>query len=90
MVRGKSIPKSTKAASVEKAIVNNDWDAARYAMAVKLGRMFDHTDSARDVKAISLSLAPLVDACEAGARGKSKSTPLESILAEAEKVLADA
>ena len=90
MAQGKSIPKNTKAASVEQAIIANDWEAARYAMAVKLGRMFDHTDSARDVKAISLSLAPLVDACEAGARGEIKSTPLESILAEAEKVLADA
>ena len=90
MARGKAIPKNTESASVEQAILANDWGAARYAMAVKLGRMFDHTDSARDVKAISLSLAPLVDACESGTRGDATETPLESILAEAEKVIANA
>ena len=90
MARGRSIPKNTEAASVEKAILDNDWGSARYAMAVKLGRMFDHTDSARDVKAISLSLTPLVDACEAATRGDVKETPLDSILAEAEKVIANA
>ena len=90
MARGKAIPKNTEAASVEQAILESDWQAARYAMAVKLGRMFDHTDSARDVKAISLSLAPLVDACESSDRGDITATPLDNILAEAEKVLANA
>ena len=90
MARGKTITKNTKEASVEQAIIDNDWAAARFAMAVKLGRMFDHTDSARDVKAISLSLAPLVDACESSDRGGNVATPLDNILAEAEKVLANA
>lgn len=87
MTIGKKVPASEDAASVEKALVSGDWPQVRYAMAVKLAHMFDQTESARDAKAISVSLAPLVAACEADRvlSGKDDSE-LSRILAEAEKL----
>ena len=91
MPRGKAIPKTNDVQSVETAIRESDWNSARHAMAVKLGRMFDHTDSARDVKSIAISLMPLVDACETSERGEVTSkTQLANIIEEAEKVLTNA
>ena len=55
-------------------------------MAVRLAEAFDQTDSARDLKAITMSLAPLMEACEVDDRQSAEraDTPLSSILAEAE------
>ena len=86
MAQGKKIPKNPEAASVEAALLAGDWPLVRYAMAVKLARMFDHTESARDVKALSVSLAPLIRSCEA-AHITSEGTELAQILAEAEQLL---
>lgn len=47
--------------SVEKAVSEGDYDSARSAMALRLARLFDSTSSARDGKAIALSLADLLD-----------------------------
>ena len=78
--------------SVEDAVRDEDWPAARKRMAIKLARMLDGTDSARDVKSISLSLAPLLNECDADSKkaDDDNTTPLASILAEAERVIADA
>lgn len=64
MSQGKKIDMMADAGPVESALLRNDYPAARKAMAVKLARMFDFTDSARDLKANTLSLAPLVEKCE--------------------------
>lgn len=68
------------------AVREGDWPRARRAMAVRLAEAFDQTDSARDLKAITMSLAPLMEACEVDDRQSAErtDTPLSSILAEAE------
>ena len=86
MAQGKKIPKNPEAASVEAALLAGDWPLVRYAMAVKLARLFDHSESARDVKAISISLVQLIRACE-GDHLTVEGTELARILAEAEQLL---
>ena len=68
------------------AVRVGDWPKARRAMAIRLAEAFDQTDSARDLKAITMSLAPLIEMCETDDRlsANSDETPLSSILAEAE------
>ena len=68
------------------AIRDGDWVRARRLMAIRLGEAFDQTDSARDLKAISMSLTPLMVACEADdlREAAGADTPLADILAEAE------
>ena len=70
------------------AIRDGDWVRARRLMAIRLGEAFDQTDSARDLKAISMSLAPLMVACEADEmrEAANSDTPLSRILAEAESL----
>ena len=70
------------------AIRDGDWVRARRLMAIRLGEAFDQTDSARDLKAISMSLVPLMVACEADdvREAAASGTPLADILAEAEAV----
>lgn len=87
MSQGKKIRMEEPAKNVEQAILDNDYPSARKAMAVRLARMFDNTDSARDVKALSISLAPLIERCEQDftAESDTKSdTPLNRIVAMAE------
>jgi len=69
------------------AIRDGDWTRARRLMAIRLGEAFDQTDSARDLKAISMSLAPLMAQCEIDDQRKaaSSNTPLASIMAEADE-----
>ena len=83
MSAGKKIDMDAPAGGVEQAIIENDYPAARKAMAVRLARMFDNTDSARDVKALSISLAPLVERCEQDFNATSDEkadTPLNRIM----------
>ena len=85
--QGKKIDMRAEAGPVERAILDNDYPAARKAMAVKLARMFDGTDSARDLKANTLSLAPLVEKCEQDFMTKTdaeEDNPLNRIVAMAE------
>lgn len=87
MSQGKKIRMEEPAKNVEQAILDNDYPSARKAMAVRLARMFDNTDSARDVKALSISLAPLIERCEAdsaGVQDAEADTPLNRIVAMAE------
>lgn len=75
------------AGDVERAIAQDDYPAARKAMAIRLARMFDSTDSAREVKALTISLAPLVERCErdyADTAAEEDSTPLDRIMKMAE------
>lgn len=87
MSQGKKIRMEEPAKNVEQAILDNDYPSARKAMAVRLARMFDNTDSARDVKALSISLAPLIERCEQDFTAESDTeadTPLNRIVAMAE------
>ena len=70
---------------VASAIGDADWPQARRLMAQRLGEAFDQTDSARDLKAIAMSLIPLIESCELDEqRSVDRSeTPLASIMAEA-------
>lgn len=54
-------------------------------MAIRLADAFDTTDSARDLKALSLSLIPLVEACEVDALRDedAERSPLFKIVEEA-------
>lgn len=69
------------------AIRDGDWVRARRLMAIRLGEAFDQTDSARDLKAISMSLTPLMTQCEADDLRESASgdTPLATLMAEADE-----
>jgi hypothetical protein len=48
--------------------------------------MFDATDSAREVKALSMSLEPMLDKCERDSdeKAEKESTPLDEILGMAD------
>lgn len=83
MSQGKRVDMTVPIDSVEDAVVRQDWKGARLAMAVRLARMLDSTDSARDVKALVMSLDPLIDKCESDSKtdeDAAKDTPLADIL----------
>lgn len=92
MAKGKAIDSTIPIGSIEQAVIDGNWASARLSMAVKLARMMDNTDSARDVKSISLSLEPLLDKCEADAKKivESTDTPYAQIMREAEELLTHA
>ena len=92
MAKGKPIDNTIPIGSIEDAVLNGEWASARLSMAVKLARMMDNTDSARDVKSLSLSLEPLLDKCEADANRavENSETPYAQIMREAEAALANA
>ena len=92
MAQGKKINSIIPIGSVESAVLSGDFVSARLSMAARLARMLDNIDSARDVKALSMSLIPLLDRCEQDEKAKTvhDNTPLASILAEAEAALANA
>lgn len=71
--------------NVADAVRSGDWPSARRAMAVRLADAFDMTDSARDLKALALSLIPLVEACEVDAMKAEDQdgSPLFKIVEEA-------
>lgn len=70
--------------SIAEAVRRHEWDKARYLTAIRVAEALDGTQSARDTKALSLSLLPLIDRVEATQIGQSTDTPLARILAEAE------
>jgi hypothetical protein len=86
MSQGKKVDMTVPIESVEAAVLRDDWAAARRAMTVRLARMFDATDSAREVKALSMSLEPMLDKCERDSdeKAEKESTPLDEILGMAE------
>jgi hypothetical protein len=92
MAQGKQITNESPIGSIEQAVRDSDFTKARYSMSVKLARMMDATDSARDVKSLSLTLLDLLEKCETDRlrEAEKNDTPLASILAEAETVLANA
>lgn len=92
MAQGKPILPDAPIGPVEQAIRAGNYSDARVHMTVKLARMMDNTDSARDAKAIALSLTQLIDKCEAESLAASDiaETPYAQIMREAEAALANA
>jgi len=88
MSQGKKVDMTVPIQSVESAVLSEDWKSARYAMTVRLARMFDQTDSAREVKALSMSLEPMLDKCEKDAEEEKKNE--KTALAEILEMAADA
>lgn len=85
------IAKDAPALAIEQAVRAKDYKEARSLMAVKLARMLDYTDSARDSKSICLSLTQLLDKCEADEKQRiDTDTPYAQIMREAESVLVNA
>lgn len=79
-------PRYAEDGPIQGAVEARDWRAARLALAEKLAKAADATDSARDVKAIAHELVPVLDRCEAdqhAADAANADTPLARILAEA-------
>ena len=81
MSQGKRVSMVESLPSVEEAFRKRDWAEVRYRMGLRLAHMMDATDSARDNKAIEMSLTPLVDRIDADekARDGAKGTPHDDI-----------
>lgn len=85
-MRGQS-PRCSDQGPIAKFVGDRDWRAARLALAEKLAKLADATDSARDAKSIARELAALLDRCEAdqyAADAMERDTPLARILADTE------
>ena len=79
-------PRYADAGPIQEAVERRDWRAARLALAEKLARAADATDSARDVKAIAHELVPVLDRCEADqhdADAAGTDSPLAQIISNA-------
>lgn len=92
MAAGKPVDLKAPAGAIEREINSGNYAAARKQMAVKLARMLDSTDSARDAKSICLSLNQLVDRLEVDALNSeaASETPYAQIMREAEAALINA
>lgn len=80
-------PRYADKGPISQAVEDRDWRAARLALAEKLAKVADATDSARDAKAVARELAAVIDHCEAdqhAADASGADTPLARLLAEAE------
>lgn len=71
MAAGKRVD-TAELQSVEDAIRDGDYAETRKRMALRLARMMDNSESARDVKAVAMSLAPLVDRIEQDERERER------------------
>ena len=92
-MHGQKINHQTRLGSVEAAIKADDYEQARKLTALRLARLFDGTDCARDAKSLARTLSELIDKCaEDAERGKAENaeTPLSSIIGEAETIIANA
>jgi len=70
--------------SLSDAVRHADWDTARHLAAIKVAEAMERTESARDTKALALSLDQLIDKCSASQVGRADdATPLDEILARA-------
>lgn len=79
-------PRHPEAGPITQAVEARDFRAARLALAEKLARAADATDSARDIKSIARELVAVLDKCEAdiyAADAVDADTPLARILAKA-------
>ena len=78
-------PRYAEQGPISQSVEGRDWCAARLALAEKLAKLADATDSARDAKSIARELAALLDRCEADQQAadvRGQDTPLARILAD--------
>lgn len=72
---------------LSEAVRGADWAMARHLAAIKVAEAMERTESARDTKALALSLDQLIDKCEAARVGMTETeTPLDEILASASEL----
>lgn len=76
--------------SIEEAWRNSDEAAVVAAVIQKYARVLDMTDSGRDIKPLATGMFAAIDRLKAIHASGDTSTPLDAILAEAEKVLKNA
>lgn len=76
---------------LSEAVRGADWDTARHLAAIRVAEAMERTESARDTKALALSLDQLIDKCQAARVGAPEAgeTPLAEILASAAKLAHD-
>ena len=89
-MKGQS-PRYAEQGPISQAVEARDFRAARLALAEKLARVADATDSARDIKAVARELATVLDRCEADKHAtdaEGRDTPLARLLAEADMLRA--
>lgn len=66
------------------AVRQADWDTARHLAAIRVAEAMERTESARDTKALALSLDQLIDKCSTAQVGRpGATTPLDEILSRA-------
>ena len=72
---------------ITEAVAGKDWPAARQAIAEKLARCLDATDSARDVKGLARELVSVLDSTELDQRANIaiEESPLAALLREADE-----
>lgn len=71
--------------ALSQAVMEGDWNRARHLAAIRVASMMEQTTSPREVKALSISLADLINQCEASnACDAYGDTPLAKILAKAD------
>jgi len=78
-------PSNMPAGPITQAVTGKRWDEARQAIAEKLARCLDATDSARDVKGIARELVAVLSATELDDRAQraTEESPLAALLQEA-------
>ena len=70
--------------ALSQAVTNGDWNRARHLAAIRVAQMMEKTESPRETKALAISLADLINQCEAtDATDAYSDTPLAQILEEA-------
>ena len=90
MPKNKPLPTSAPE-SIEQAWASRDELAVARAVVTKYARVLDMTDSGRDIKPLATGLFEAIDRVHAlEAANDTESTPLASILAEAESYLSHA
>ena len=72
---------------LSEAVKETDWTTARHLAAIRVAEAMERTESARDTKALALSLDQLIDKCQAARVGAAEvKTPLAEILAKASEL----
>ena len=89
MPKNKALPTSAPE-SIEEAWAAGDEVGMYRAVVRKYARVLDMTDSGRDIKPLATGMFEALAKLKAVESGTSDATAYSSILAEAERVLADA
>lgn len=84
------MPNSYEPGNIERAVTARDYTAALEAVAVKTARTLDTCNSTRDIRPLVGALFETIDKLQQANPGRGNGiTPLDAILAEAERILAN-